>query len=420
MALKPKAKHTPRPSKLRKSVSKALPNAGASGNLLLSSSTSGSASSEDGAERLWPACGLLSGKPTQRSSRNGNGSNPVWSHHSIVCTGEAYKNVVKLTFARGASIPDPSRLFNSSLGGNTRRALDIHEGEKVDADEFKALVKAAVAQNRATLKKAKRAEREAKPVKLLTGGNPQIAKADGDAPVQSYIAAMPGWMREVGRRLDMLIARDSRRAQRSQMELSLLRCRGQRLVCHFPYLYELREGNLFPRHVAPTRSTRREIQGCALDRYPQGRFRRGADGKVDPPGGRRARLGQVVVDVRGSGRSLSARRHRREKICRVVLGVTAGRTHAEHDFPKSNAHCYLPLRRDSNSRCTNVPYSDELQLFDLPPLRRALGILRGELGEDRSSQRRPCEIFVEPEDSGLLPVQEMRLRYSLRVPKKAP
>lgn len=83
-------------------------------------------------------------------------SNPVWSHHSIVCTGEAYKNVVKLTFARGASIPDPSRLFNSSLGGNTRRALDIHEGEKVDADEFKALVKAAVAQNRATLKKAKR------------------------------------------------------------------------------------------------------------------------------------------------------------------------------------------------------------------------------------------------------------------------
>ena len=69
---------------------------------------------------------------------------PVWSHHGIVCTGEAYTKVVKLTFARGAGIPDPSRLFNSSLEGNTRRAIDIREGEKVDADAFKALVKAAV------------------------------------------------------------------------------------------------------------------------------------------------------------------------------------------------------------------------------------------------------------------------------------
>jgi hypothetical protein len=73
--------------------------------------------------------------------------NPVWSHHGLVCTGEAYKKVVKLTFARGARIPDPEHLFNSSLEGNTRRAIDIHEGEKVDAGAFKALVKAAVAQN---------------------------------------------------------------------------------------------------------------------------------------------------------------------------------------------------------------------------------------------------------------------------------
>ena len=70
---------------------------------------------------------------------------PVWSHNGIVCTGETYKKVVKLTFAQGASLPDPSRLFNSSLEGNTRRAIDIHEGEKVDARAFKALVKAAVA-----------------------------------------------------------------------------------------------------------------------------------------------------------------------------------------------------------------------------------------------------------------------------------
>ena len=78
---------------------------------------------------------------------------PVWSHGGIVCTGEAYAKVVKLTFARGARIPDPSRLFNSSLEGNTRRAIDIHEGEKVDAGAFKALVKAAVAQNGPSAKK---------------------------------------------------------------------------------------------------------------------------------------------------------------------------------------------------------------------------------------------------------------------------
>ena len=78
---------------------------------------------------------------------------PVWSHHGIVCTGETYTKVVKLTFARGARIPDPSRLFNSSLAGNTRRAIDIHEGEKVDAGAFKALVKAAVAQNGPPAKK---------------------------------------------------------------------------------------------------------------------------------------------------------------------------------------------------------------------------------------------------------------------------
>ena len=73
---------------------------------------------------------------------------PVWSHHGNVCTGESYTKVIKLTFARGASLADPSRLFNSSLDGNTRRAIDIHEGEKVNAAAFKALVKAAVARNR--------------------------------------------------------------------------------------------------------------------------------------------------------------------------------------------------------------------------------------------------------------------------------
>ena len=72
---------------------------------------------------------------------------PVWSHDGIICTGESYKNVVKLTFAKGASLKDPARLFNSSLDGNVRRAIDIHEGEKVDKSAFKALVRQAVALN---------------------------------------------------------------------------------------------------------------------------------------------------------------------------------------------------------------------------------------------------------------------------------
>ena len=78
---------------------------------------------------------------------------PVWSHHGSVCTGEAYAKVVKLTFAQGAKIADPARLFNSSLGGNTRRAIDIHEGEQLDAGSFKALVRAAVAHNARSAKK---------------------------------------------------------------------------------------------------------------------------------------------------------------------------------------------------------------------------------------------------------------------------
>jgi len=72
---------------------------------------------------------------------------PVWSHDGILCTGESYKSIVKLTFAKGASLRDPAKLFNSSLEGNTRRAIDIHEGEEVDAGAFKALIRAAVALN---------------------------------------------------------------------------------------------------------------------------------------------------------------------------------------------------------------------------------------------------------------------------------
>jgi hypothetical protein len=81
-----------------------------------------------------------------------SGGVPVWSHDGGICTGESYKQVVKLTFFRGASLKDPKQLFNSSLEGNTRRAIDIHEGEKIDATAFKALIREAVAANSAKKK----------------------------------------------------------------------------------------------------------------------------------------------------------------------------------------------------------------------------------------------------------------------------
>lgn len=121
---------------------------------------------------------------------------PVWSSDGIICTGETYKKAVKLTFAKGASVPDPSRLFNSSLQGGTRRAIDFAEGAPIDEPAFKVLIKAAAQLNAAP-----------KTARLLSGGNPQIAKADGDAPVQAWIAALPGWKRDVGARFDALVAR---------------------------------------------------------------------------------------------------------------------------------------------------------------------------------------------------------------------
>ena len=150
---------------------------------------------------------ILAAAPGMTEECKWNGT-PVWSHDGIVCTGEAYARVVKLTFARGAGLPDPAHLFNASLDGSTRRAIDLREGERIDARAFRALVKAAVTRNRPRAKAT---------VVLLSGGNPQIAKADGDAPVQAYIAALPGWKRAIGRRLDALIVRsvpDVRKAVR--------------------------------------------------------------------------------------------------------------------------------------------------------------------------------------------------------------
>ena len=79
-----------------------------------------------------------------------NPGTPVWSHDGLICTGETYKDVVKMTFAKGAALEDPSGLFNASLGGNTRRAIDLHEGEKIDEKALKTLVRAAVTLNKST------------------------------------------------------------------------------------------------------------------------------------------------------------------------------------------------------------------------------------------------------------------------------
>ena len=215
---------------------------------------------------------------------------PVWSHSGNVCTGETYKQVVKLTFARGASLEDPRGLFNSSLEGNTRRAIDIREGESLDAKAFTALIRAAVAANlrssapksklpaktttnvaptanvkpaakvkppakskpiaskATTAKSAAKGTRSAQQtapkktskgepgaVVLLSGGNPQIAKGDGDAPVQAYIAAMPGWKRGIGERLDALIVRnvpDVRKAVRWNSPFYGIEGRGWFLSTH--------------------------------------------------------------------------------------------------------------------------------------------------------------------------------------------
>jgi hypothetical protein len=109
---------------------------------------------------------------------------PVWSHDGILCTGESYKQVVKLTFAKGASLMDPARLFNASLEGNARRAIDIREGEAVDAAAFKALVREAIALNGAGKAKPKKKEAvaaagagKAKPKKKATAAGPSAAEA---------------------------------------------------------------------------------------------------------------------------------------------------------------------------------------------------------------------------------------------------
>ena len=144
---------------------------------------------------------------------------PVWSHDGMYALANAHKEKVKLTFHHGAQLEDPGKLFNAGLEGNKWRAIDFFEGDKINRTALKALLREAIAFNRThkvpkskgsrlrvTKKSAVRRKSAAK-VTLLSGGNPQIAKGDGDAPVKAYIAAMPGWKRKAGKRLDALISR---------------------------------------------------------------------------------------------------------------------------------------------------------------------------------------------------------------------
>ena len=136
----------------------------------------------------------------------------------------------------------------------------------------------------------------AKPV-LLAGGNPQIAKADGDAPVQAYIAAMPGWKRDVGRRLDALIVRTVPNVHKAvRWNSPFYGIEGQGWFLELPLLHEVRQGGLLPRHVAASTPSRRvQEQGHALPRHPRGRpARRGARGELDQAGIGAARLGSVA------------------------------------------------------------------------------------------------------------------------------
>ena len=141
---------------------------------------------------------------------------PVWSRDGTLAVGNAQKDKVKIRFINGAQLKDPGKVFNAGLAGKQWRSIDILEGDEIDQAAMKALLREAVQYNIENSYERRRARSGDKPM-LLSGGNPQIAKADGDAPVQAYIAAMPEWKHDVGRRLDALIERvvpDVRKAVR--------------------------------------------------------------------------------------------------------------------------------------------------------------------------------------------------------------
>ena len=258
---------------------------------------------------------------------------PVWEHDGILCTGETYKDKVKLTFAKGASLEDPGGLFNCSLDGNVRRAIDIHEGDKINERAFKTLVRAAAALNEssrtprkakpkataakverstATKGKSKRPPGAAKPV-LLSGGNPQIAKGYGDAPVQAYIEAMPGWKRDVGRRIDAIIERNLPGVRKAvKWNSPFYGIEDQGWLVSFHVFTKYVKVTFFPgpslRPVPPGGTA---DDGRWIDVYEDD-ARRGAAGEVGEAGVEAARLGhrrhlQVAASRRGRAGSRARR-----------------------------------------------------------------------------------------------------------------
>ena len=155
----------------------------------------------------------------------------VWSHEGIYAVANAHKDKVKITFSHGAELLDPNKLFNACLGGNEWRAIDFREEDRIDGTALKALRRETVAFNtKQSASKRKGPAVAAKPT-LLSGGNPQIAKADGDAPVQAYFAAMPDRKSEVGRRFDNLYSgKCAHRPQGGEVKLPLLWHRGSGVV----------------------------------------------------------------------------------------------------------------------------------------------------------------------------------------------
>src|SRR5512132_4438993 len=179
---------------------------------------------------------------------------PVWPHNGIICTGESYKSVVKLTFAKGASLKDPARLFSSSLDGNVRRAIDIHEGEDVDESAFKALVRQAFALNRSGKSKPSKSGDTRSPRRRQPAdrkGRRRRARADRhrrDAWLETRRGAPPRRAHRTHR---------PRRAQGRQVELPLLWHRRPGMVPQLSLLHEVRQGGVLPRRIAASSSARR-------------------------------------------------------------------------------------------------------------------------------------------------------------------
>ena len=182
---------------------------------------------------------------------------PVWEYNGILLVGDGFKDKVKLTFHSGAMLRDRDNVFNAGLSGNKWRAIDSFEGDEIDKTGFKKLVREAVSYNtKQRLAKAKGGMVDGKPV-LLSGGNPQMPKSEGDAPVQAYIAAIPRWKSDLARRLDEIIVRnvpEVRKAVRWNSPFYGVEGRGWFVSYH-----------VFSRYVKVT-----FLNGASLDPVPSG------------------------------------------------------------------------------------------------------------------------------------------------------